>query len=615
MNRSPSSRVPPLPVRGVLPAVALVVLAACSSAGHEDLGTSGAPEATASVASALVGPVDLRADVNRDGVVDWSDPADETDEETWDKDHGAVFLANLDDDGHRCPVTGTDDQLAACNDASDDVVNGADDALDLAPLRLRPWPSAPVGAVGRVTVVAPGVSSAADKVRLFRKIGGSYALFDWSTASLTLADLRGGVDLAVEGKDVVRDGTSWTGFVDVTVTARDGGGATLAKDVVRLRVAPVVTTHHLMTPERVYATNVNSAGSRAFMANLNTAAAAAGLPAVVDVATSDQWVQDFFEPATMTMPAAGGALHVMQVNLRSANYTRGRLRAAGRVIFTKLRGTDVGALQVYDPTHSDGMDSLNSFGNLETVPPHSAGGKTYPLGRILRGSISSYHPDDAFDGMLRAQGVQPMITVDTSWLLVGHVDETLSFLPSTVNPRGWVLLAGDPRLGLSMLRTLSQTHGAATMFEGKEWQRGVSAEVSVDDVLADADVLASSQEAAVAIDDQVRILTQTVGLVPADIVRAPVLHHGTGGYSVAFQPGMVNGISLGDVFGAPDPHGPSINGEDPFKEAFVGAVQPHGIDVRWVEDWDMYHRLDGEVHCGSNTRRAVLPSAKWWSAF
>ena len=38
-----------------------------------------------------------------------------------------------------------------------------------------------------------------------------------------------------------------------------------------------------------------------------------------------------------------------------------------------------------------------------------------------------------------------------------------------------------------------------------------------------------------------------------------------------------------------------------------------GYTVDWIEDWDLYHRLSGEVHCGSNTKRA-LPASKWWES-
>lgn len=94
----------------------------------------------------------------------------------------------------------------------------------------------------------------------------------------------------------------------------------------------------------------------------------------------DQWTQDFFETAYMSMPAPNGEQKVIHVNIRSANYddyTPG-LRTAGKVVFTKLRGPDVAGVVQYDENHSDEMDSLNSFGNLETIPPYEYNSMNYP---------------------------------------------------------------------------------------------------------------------------------------------------------------------------------------------------------------------------------------------
>src|SRR5512137_608250 len=109
--------------------------------------------------------VDLRADVNRNGTVDLTDPTEDLNEDTWDAKHGAIFLANIDDDQSRCPKSGTDVSLAACNDAADEVTNGPDDELDLAPLRTVPWPGAPADAVGSIAVS----EKAKPHVRLFKK--------------------------------------------------------------------------------------------------------------------------------------------------------------------------------------------------------------------------------------------------------------------------------------------------------------------------------------------------------------------------------------------------------------------------------------------------------------
>src|SRR6202000_2170580 len=46
--------------------------------------------------------VDLRADTNRNGTLDFDDPTEDANEDTWDATHGAVFLANIDDDQKAC---------------------------------------------------------------------------------------------------------------------------------------------------------------------------------------------------------------------------------------------------------------------------------------------------------------------------------------------------------------------------------------------------------------------------------------------------------------------------------------------------------------------------------
>jgi protein-arginine deiminase len=248
------------------------------------------------------------------------------------------------------------------------------------------------------------------------------------------------------------------------------------------------------------------------------------------------------------------------------------------------------------------------------VPPYTLGGQSYPLGRVLRGSTPTYYVDQAFQRMIEAQRVQPSIYLDTSWLLVGHVDETLSFVKAS-SPRGWVLLVNDARMARQMLEAQSDAgKGSTPMFIGKYWDSRTPAQVTINQVLSDPDVMSASAETAIEVDAQIAKLKQETGITDAEIVRIPFLHMTTSGKSVAFQPGMVNGLYLTDEdFVAPDPHGPVIGGEDIFKKAMKAALAPYGIKVHFAEDWDTYHRALGEVHCGTNSIRRI-PDAKWWES-
>lgn len=543
----------------------------------------------------------LRADTNRDGVVDESDDADKT---TFTTARGAIFLANIDDDLVACPKTGKDIALAACNDGANDTVDGDDDLLDMAPLRTVAWPDAPADATATIT-------ASTDKVRIFRKTDAGWVMQP-NDASVGTAEIAAGMELAIEAKDIVRDPAVWDGNVDVTfhVTGTDVDKS----DVVRLHVAPVLLQHHGQKVERLFATKVSDPGNTAFRADLTTAFPK--LESIV-VPESDQWTQDFFEAGFMAMPApaSSGGQHVVRVVFRSANAgDRDSLRAGGRVVFTLFRGKDVAGVQQFDPKADPDMDSLNSFGNTETIPPFSHAGESWPLGRIIRGSTDSYHPDASLARLFDAQQLQKPLLVDTAWLLVGHVDETLSFL---AKDGGFTLLANDPRLAKSMLEDLvSKGHGDAVMFEGRKFVDDMDvetpAEKSVSAVLADADVMAQSQSAAAAIDGQIATVKDATGLADEDIVRVPFLHEKVYGASIAYQPGTVNGVLLSPTsFASPAPHGPMIDGADPFKTQLETALGAKGVKVSWVEDWDLYHRLEGEVHCGSNVFREI-PTTPWW---
>lgn len=581
-----------------------------TSTGSGSSSTTGASTAASSGAggSTPTEPVDLRADGNRDGAIDFSTDDDDTNEDAWSFDRGAVFLANIDDDQLACPTNVGDAQLAACNDASDDVVNGAADLDDLARLQTRPWPSVPAGASGSLKVS----SAAAPYVRLFKKSGTTFKVFA-PGSSLSAAELEAGVEFAIEGKDIVRKSSVWDGFVDLTFTVT-GAGIDSGSDTVQMRLAPAIFRHHLDPVSAYYVTKLSSQASVDFRTDLFNAATDAGVSGFT-MSVSDQWTQDFFETAYMAMPAVGGGgkKKVIDLNFRSANFTNSKLRAAGQIVFTGLRGKDTAGAVVYDPAHNDGMDTLNSFGNLETIPPYTYAGKSWPLGRVIRGSTKTFYPDTAFDGMVQSQGVQDIVYVDTAWLLVAHVDETLSFVKAN-SPRGWVMLVSDPTGAKKMLeQQKANGYGSATVFSGLYWADNSVAQTSINAILANADVMNESAWAATQIAEQVVDVKTATGLTDAELVDVPFLYWKASGYSVAYQPGTVNGIYLSDTFfAAPKPHGPVINGSDIFETQLTQALEPFGVKTRFIEDWYLYHALDGEVHCGSNTKRSVPANTNWW---
>ena len=549
-------------------------------------------------------PIDLLADTNRSGRIEFEAASENAGEAEWNADHGAIFLANIDDDLKRCPQSTSDLELAGCNDAADEVLNGPDDLFDLAPLAIRAWPRAPDGASARLELGLPG----AGFVRLFRRLENDVVKLEQSP-SFDTADLRTGVGLAIEGKDILRDAANWDGLLEVTLIVESKTGE-LGRDTLQLRLSPVMTYHQLLPVEVIHATDLpGSADSAEFRSEIGRAMVEAGAPGPLhELVLDDDWTQDFFEPAYMSMPAPGGNQHVIWVYYRSAN-TRDPaplLRAAGQVVFNVFRGKNIAGVQEFDRARAPMDDTFDSMGNTETIPPYELSGVSYPLGRLFRGSVEL--ADQSFRRMLEAQRIQPPVYIPTDWLSVGHVDETITFVKADT-PRGWAVLVSDPRLAHDMLQ--EQANGSAKMFTGLYWEQEL-AETSVSAVLADTEVMSASAEAVAEIDAQLELLKAETGITDAEIVRIPFLFGREPDGLRAYQPATVNGAYLSDRdFAAPKPHGPIMGGKDIFETQLERALSAIGLRVHFIETWDLYHTRGGEVHCGTNTTRKI-PLLNWW---
>lgn len=616
----------------------------------------------APVSAAAPPKVDLRADVDRDGRVDVTGTTDTDGEDGWSAGRGAVFLPNIDDDTKRCRTIGpggrklTDTELAACNDAADEVVNGAADAADLARVRSVPLSGASGSARGSVSLVA-----GARQVRVFVKRGDAWAPVTTRTR-LTAAELRSGVEFGVEGRDVIRDTAVWDGRAVIRLTVTDRGRS--ASDEVTLRAAPLLTHHHLQRAQQVMVTTVPGSDpyarrQRAFVKGLAAEAKAAGIdkPLVTFDKYGDIWAQDFVEPGYVSMTGPGGRRQVIRVMLRSAQADR----TAGRELFEKLRGNGVGVVQVSGVRDSEEW-TLNSMGNLETVPPYARGGRSYPAGRIIMGERkdNGSKPARAMRTLLTSQGFQDPLLLDTSWLHVGHVDEFVQFLPADT-PRGWKIGIADPEAGLKLLRDAKKAgHGGTRMFSVPGTGETPAPEETIAQALASKWLVADNLLAAERVKANLAVLQRETGATDAEVVRVPALYTrgteqgeagdrvprlsrlGAGGAPLpealrehgqqkrlpagadraggrgtvmtsAYVPGAVNGVLLGrDRYLAPRQWGPVIGGKDVFTEAVSAAYRREGLKVSYIDDWYTYHLGMGEVHCGTNTLREATDA--WWKA-
>jgi protein-arginine deiminase len=581
--------------------------------------------ATVAWGAGTPGHADVRADVNRDGLVT---RADEAGEDSWSARRGAIFLANVDDDERRCtvdageleqPGSAVDEKLAACNDAADERINGPRDRADLAPLDVPARRDLSRSSTGRLDVTP------ADKAGIFDLANGR------AVTQLTAEQLRRGVRLGLEGRDVLRDRSRWDGTVTVTLTVADHGRT--ATDVVKLRVAPLMLQNDLQRAETVLAGKPNEGVGwpgeapyppgvpgewEPFAETLGQATRSSGAKLQFVQGTpggwKDMWLQDTFEPATASMPAPAGS-HTMRVLIRSGNvWDFGTVedplptpRPAGRLLYRDLRGPDVGIVQELSPTASPVTDDLlNMGGNIETLPPYAG----YPDGRVLYGA-GERKPDPGFLELVTGQGFQTPLRIDTSWLAIGHADETTHVVRAN-NARGWTLAVADPRLAEQLLRDAQrQGAGGQRLFADTNSPR----KPTVDQVLADSNQLTTNRQAAEHIDEQLAILLTATRLRRDELVRLPVLfesHPVLPGLR-AMTPGLVNGLSLTDrEFAAPDPHGPTVHGVDVFKSAAERALRRTGVRVHWVENFFWSHLGGGEVHCATNALRDTRGTDRWW---
>lgn len=551
--------------------------------------------------------------------------------------YGPTFLPNLDDDQRRCTLrpgdldrldVAVDRRLAACNDAANDVVDGPADVKDLAPLRTDPLRVSD-GATGTVTVPAGQQRF----VRLFVERGGKLVVLRFGER-LRAEELRAGVRLAIEGRDIVRDPARWDGGITLTLSVTDGGAT--GHDRLRMRVAPVLLQHDLQRAQHVFAAAPGPGAGipteipisdrrpgqwRAFADTLRTATRAAGLPdralrftAGTDQWWRDMWRQDVAEPGYAVLPTPGGGQHTMRLLLRSPNHwtsADGRaasLRRSGRLLYRDLRGPDVGVVQQYTTDRDASVDELlNYTGNVEALPPYAG----YPNGRIVYGATAARRPDPSFTRMLHAQA-QPPVVLDTSWLLVGHVDETFHVVRAD-NARGWTLAVSDPRLAVRLLRRAQQAGaGGGRLFTGTEVPG--RDRPTVDELLASAALRAANEDVARRIDRQVGTLLAATGLRADELITLPVLYgkmrlapdqpH----RAYALTPALANGLSLtARDFAAPVPHGPKVAGVDLFQRETERRLAANGVRVRWVENFSWAHLGGGEVHCATNALREVTP--------
>jgi protein-arginine deiminase len=391
-------------------------------------------------------------------------------------------------------------------------------------------------------------------------------------------------------------------------------GPLLASDRVVYRVAPWIMLPNTLPVEEVYTCEINRGTytNEKFIEGLQAACDYLGLPLNVvpqQENYGDRWIQDEIEIGYSESPSH--AIHVV--------YDSPRDRGLDDFPEKRLLGPDFGHFQI----GGSSPNSLDSFGNLEISPPVTVNNRHYPFGRIIFGgrSYGDFGPASRqmmpeIRRFLYAQKIQSPIEIFTDWLAVGHVDEIICFVPEENSPKGFRLLLASPKKARRLLQTLQAAgHGSAVLFEGKKRLDGTSAEISIDELLADRDFWNGNDVYQEYMNLNQASLLKHLALETTDVIEIPVLfkveRDGTGNLqrTLAYFPDMVNHLVSGNVSIVPKPYGPQINGQCAFEQALSDSLPDR--ELRFIDDWYSYHELSGEVHCGTNVRRK--PSGeKWW---
>lgn len=539
----------------------------------------------------------MHLDADRDGKVD-DDP---TGIDVWEWGNGkkgAIILCNNDSD-----------RGSSRSDNSDRRVNSGNDSDEIAPLDFRRTGSnPPADWVGTLEV------SSADKkrIRIFngrsrgsKEIIGPSKGRKYKFKNLNFIKKEFGME-AIKYAD-----SSFNGEISLkfTIKKKKSGSTIIENGVVR--VAPWMMPSHLDKAEKVYVVNSGSFNRR-FRNELRSFVTSAGCT-LQQYPSNDIWMQDCMEWGYSCLPTIG---------FRSV--LRAPRKRPLRFFPKTLRGPDYGY-------HSQGTlasdTTFDSSGNLEVTPPcTSKAGKEYPFGRIYYGpGGGGDNIDPDLKEFLKKQVVQEPFEIDTSWLLVGHVDEIISTVPAPTSI-GFKVLIASPKCAYEILKDNKVTHPTATLLQGREFPEtpGINQEITIDEYLNnglknlkakfDAAYLKQfNDNKQASLNSTRQQLENELGLSSSDIIDVPILFGDImqSGFADAITAGVVNMLVINKHCIFPKPFGPVIGGKDLFEEDVITKLKALGLMPHSIDDWYEYHVNLGEVHCGTNSLREPK-TAKWW---
>ncbi|HEX2958784.1 MAG TPA: protein-arginine deiminase family protein, partial [Chitinispirillaceae bacterium] len=347
---------------------------------------------------------------------------------------------------------------------------------------------------------------------------------------------------------------------------------------------------------------------------------------------ADRWMQDVMEIGYSSLPTVNSE---ETWNLPAVMRTFNDRQKNGWGVLDKYpKNNLLGPDYAFHQTTRPGIgSSLDSFGNLECSPPVTVNGKEYKFGRIVYGEgYGSNKMHKSVTDFLHAQLIQAPFSIDTGWLAVGHVDEIFSFCPMKNASKKFRVLSASPDVAVNILNDLkSSGDGDSKLFQsvrdakytaGRMEPQSVYKFQTVNEILDDSDFITHQGIVQDLIDAQKEIFKTELGLNDSDFVDLPVLfrEYDGNGY-IAYTAGVVNMLVVTYSGGArlciPKPFGPVVGGKCQFEEDIKFKLDPTGssttgLDYTFIDDFVTYHNGDGEIHCGTNSKRIASTDSWWW---
>ncbi|XP_026068911.1 protein-arginine deiminase type-2-like [Carassius auratus] len=556
--------------------------------------------------------ISLDVDADRDGVVEKNNP----NKGSWKwgpKGHGAILLVNCD----------SETTYKKTLDSDNDEIRKVSDLQDMSKMILRTNGPAELPEGYKLTMHIS--QSTSENVRVFRPRAKGKKVDGWKHKLLKLflkdyimvvgtemltqeVPYLGGKteqEFFVEGlrfPDIDFDGLITINLSLLEPCGKGFPETPVFTDKVVFHISPWIMTPNTLKPVEVYVCSTDD--NYAFLKSIRNLVEKCGYKLKIChkyMNRGDRWMQDELEFGYIDSPH-----HHFPVVLDSP-----RDGALQDFPYDSILGPDFGYVTRY--ALNEEVSSLDSFGNLEVSPPVTVNGKSYPLGRIIIGvafptATHGRNMTKVVQDFLWAQKVQEPIALYSDWLYVGHVDEFMSFVPAPDRKKFRLLLA-SPDAGYKVFKSLQISgNGKAEMF------LGLPEAISVNEILSDKKLQAENRYVQNCIDWNRDVLKKELGLDDEDIIDLPILFKLSEEETraVAYYPDMVNMIVLGDQLGIPKPFGPKVNGRCALETEVCSLLEPLGLKCTFIDDFAPYHKLLGEVHCGSNVLRERSPF-KWWN--